>query len=182
MSMDLSDDKSTLFQVMAWCRQATSHYLCQCWPRSMMPCGVTRLQWVKVTAFVMDSRVNHFNTLRPGQKWQPFYRWHFQILSPEWNLLSVPEGPIDHVSSDTGNGWVPNRQQNTTWTMTTHTYIICHHCGTMCYLPVNIWHSKLQLQSQVFLCCSWQRCDGILSGTKWHQSISSKPCWLYDNN
>ena len=45
-SLDLSDDKSTLVQVMAWCRQATSHYLNQCWPRSL-PCGVTRPQWVK---------------------------------------------------------------------------------------------------------------------------------------
>ena len=27
MSMDLTDDKSTLVQVMAWCRQATSHYM-----------------------------------------------------------------------------------------------------------------------------------------------------------
>ena len=39
--------KSTLVQVMAWCRQATSHYLSQCWPRSMLPYGVTRPQWVK---------------------------------------------------------------------------------------------------------------------------------------
>ena len=30
MSMDLTDDKSTLVQVMAWCCQATSHYLNQC--------------------------------------------------------------------------------------------------------------------------------------------------------
>ena len=35
MQLDLTDDKSTLVQVMAWCRQATSHYLSQCWPRSM---------------------------------------------------------------------------------------------------------------------------------------------------
>ena len=34
---DLTDDKSTLVQVMAWCRQATSHYLNQSWPRSPMP-------------------------------------------------------------------------------------------------------------------------------------------------
>ena len=27
------DDMSTLAQVMAWCRQAPSHYLSQCWPR-----------------------------------------------------------------------------------------------------------------------------------------------------
>ena len=31
---------------MAWCHQATSHHLSQCWPRSMSPYGVTRPQWV----------------------------------------------------------------------------------------------------------------------------------------
>ena len=46
MSLYLIDDKSTLVQVMAWCRQATSHYLSQCWPRSLPPYGVTRPQWV----------------------------------------------------------------------------------------------------------------------------------------
>ena len=47
MSLDLTDDKSTMVQVTAWCRQATSHYLSQCWPRSLLPYGVTRPQWVK---------------------------------------------------------------------------------------------------------------------------------------
>ena len=47
MPVDLTDDKSTLVQVMAWCRQATSHYQSQCWPRSMLSYGVTRPQWVK---------------------------------------------------------------------------------------------------------------------------------------
>ena len=46
MSLDLNDDQSTLVQVMAWCRQATSHYLSKCSPRSMLPYGVTRPQWV----------------------------------------------------------------------------------------------------------------------------------------
>ena len=44
--LDLTDDKSTLVQIMAWCRQATSHYLSQCWPISMLPNGVTRPKWV----------------------------------------------------------------------------------------------------------------------------------------
>ena len=44
--LNLTDDKSTLVQVMAWCRQATSHYLSQCWLRSMSPYGVTRPQRV----------------------------------------------------------------------------------------------------------------------------------------
>ena len=46
MPQDLTSDKSTLVQVMAWCRQATSHYLSLCWPRFMSPYGLTRLQWV----------------------------------------------------------------------------------------------------------------------------------------
>ena len=36
---------------MAWCRQATSHYLSQRWPRSMSPYGVIRPQWVKGSLF-----------------------------------------------------------------------------------------------------------------------------------
>ena len=36
MPLDLTDDKSTLVQVMAWCRQATSHYLSQCWLSSLL--------------------------------------------------------------------------------------------------------------------------------------------------
>ena len=31
---------------MAWCRQATSHYLSQCWPKSTSPYGTTRPQSV----------------------------------------------------------------------------------------------------------------------------------------
>ena len=46
MPQNPSDDKSTLVQVMAWCRQAASHYLSQCCPKSLSPYGVTRLQWV----------------------------------------------------------------------------------------------------------------------------------------
>ena len=50
MLLDLTDDKSTLVQVMAWCRQATSHYLSQCWPRSLSPYGVTRPLWVNCSS------------------------------------------------------------------------------------------------------------------------------------
>ena len=47
LSQHFTDYKSTLVQVMAWCRQATSHYLSQCCPRSLSPYDVTRPQWVK---------------------------------------------------------------------------------------------------------------------------------------
>ena len=34
-----------MVQVMAWCRQATSHYLSQCWLSSVSPYDVARPQW-----------------------------------------------------------------------------------------------------------------------------------------
>ena len=46
MLQDLTDDKWTLFAVMAWCPQAPSHYLSQCRPHSTMQYGVTRPLWV----------------------------------------------------------------------------------------------------------------------------------------
>ena len=49
MSLNFTDE-STLVQVMAWCRQASSHYLSQCWPRSLSPYVVTRPQWVNSLA------------------------------------------------------------------------------------------------------------------------------------
>ena len=54
---DLTDDKSTLVQVMVWCCQATSHYLSQCWPRSMSPNGVTKPQWVNSLRLTVLLRV-----------------------------------------------------------------------------------------------------------------------------
>ena len=40
-------EKSTLVQVIAWCHQATSHNLGQCWPRFMSSYGFTRPQQVQ---------------------------------------------------------------------------------------------------------------------------------------
>ena len=48
MSLDFTDDQSTLVQVIVWCHQATSHYLSQCWPRFLSPYGVTMPQWVNL--------------------------------------------------------------------------------------------------------------------------------------
>ena len=56
MPMDLTDDKSRLVQVMAWCPQATSHYLSQCWPSSMSPYGITRPEWVNINILTYGYR------------------------------------------------------------------------------------------------------------------------------
>ena len=63
-------DKSTLVQVMAWCRQVTNYYLNQYWPRSMSPYGVTRPQWVKQPAFTPRA----FTPLAAGCNWPVYSR------------------------------------------------------------------------------------------------------------
>ena len=44
----------TLIMVMAWRRQETSHYLSQCWPRSLSTYGATRAQWDKKCFLTQD--------------------------------------------------------------------------------------------------------------------------------
>ena len=53
MPQGLADDKWTLVQVMAWCHQATSHYLSQCWLSSLSTYGVARPQWVNGTTVLV---------------------------------------------------------------------------------------------------------------------------------
>ena len=50
-SLDFTEDKSTLVQVMTWCLTAPSHYLSQCWLTSLSPYDVTRPQWVYPIVF-----------------------------------------------------------------------------------------------------------------------------------
>ena len=56
---ELPSEKSTLVQVLAWCHQAPSHYLSQCWPKFMSPYPITGPQWVSgwlsLTAFLRTS-------------------------------------------------------------------------------------------------------------------------------
>ena len=55
MSHDLSLDKPTLVQIMACCRQATSNYPNQCWPKCMISHGVLRLLSVYVAATLLSN-------------------------------------------------------------------------------------------------------------------------------
>ena len=60
MPKDLAHDQSTLVQIMAWCRQATSHYPNQCWPSRMAPYGIIRSQWVGKMAITRTTRTHAF--------------------------------------------------------------------------------------------------------------------------
>ena len=76
MPQNPSDDKSTLVQVMAWCRQAASHYLSQCCPKSLSPYGVTRPQWVNTLELLQSCTnpliydVKSYHDLRPSHALQ----------------------------------------------------------------------------------------------------------------
>ena len=81
---DFTDNKSTLVQVMAWCRQATSHYLSQCCPRSLSPYGVTRPQWVKDTT---ELNVKYKIYRESLIDWIVFVsRWHMSFRSYQSSL------------------------------------------------------------------------------------------------
>ena len=87
MPQDLTDNKSTLVHVMAWCHQATSHYLSQCWPRSMSPNGVTRLQWVNMEYSPLYFRVASLGQFGPWyltdqDKWVVSWEEGLQLPSP----------------------------------------------------------------------------------------------------
>ena len=58
MPQNVSNEKSTLVQVMAWYRQATSHYLSHCWLKSMMLYGITRPQWVKLRCILCQAAMH----------------------------------------------------------------------------------------------------------------------------
>ena len=84
MSLDFTDDQSTLIQVMAWCCQTPSHYLSQCWLRSLSPYDFTKPQWV--------------NSLGPGR-----CGWNFELAV--FKLISRID--ILSISCKITHRWVP---------------------------------------------------------------------------
>ena len=108
MSLDLTDDKSTLVQVMAWYRQATSHYLNQWWPRSLSPYGVTRPQWVKTRKFP-NPCWDQYSKLRPAPRSETykfsgglvtFWEFHFMI-----KLVLMPRTFWSCTDLSLNTGW-----------------------------------------------------------------------------
>ena len=49
MPLNITNQKSTFVHVMAWCQQTPSHYLNQCWPRSLSQYVVTRPHCIRPT-------------------------------------------------------------------------------------------------------------------------------------
>ena len=94
MSQDLNDGQSTLVLVMAWCRQAASHYQNQCWPSSLMPYGMTKPQrinpcWAK---FVLGNiKYYKFAFSIIYRQYDEIVRWNPLLLKTMNDLLTVAE-------------------------------------------------------------------------------------------
>ena len=115
MPLDLTDDKSTSVQVMAWCRQATSHHLSQCWSRSMSSNVITRPQWVnklkQVSNFIPGKSLlqitqinqasdlyNQLRTVPPSQgtSMGAFITKHLQQIASDYFWMGTSRIAIHH--------------------------------------------------------------------------------------
>ena len=81
------DHRPTLVQVIAWCYQATYHYLSQCWSRMMSPFGVTKPQIVNIIfPKVMHTFIVCYWTFQGHLKGWWLARFSFLSVSPAYNL------------------------------------------------------------------------------------------------
>ena len=94
MPLDLTDDKSTLAQLMAWRRQATAYYLRQCWTRPILlhditgPCVTTAI-WRGCKSF---SQWHHSSQRNLRSHWLKFlWQRHVAIVKqgPGLHLVKV---------------------------------------------------------------------------------------------
>ena len=140
--LDLTDDKSTLVQVMAWCHQATSHYLSQCWSRSMSPNGVTRPHWVKQNlcyTFEDEASVDFIYRCR-------IFKW----VAKTWLHNRVPGemAAWSHAPSKKQNIWIWFPQQND---MSIKIFLLSCNYLHVILLTIfrfghkNAWHSMVSL-------------------------------------
>ena len=98
MSQNLTSEKSTSVQVMAWCHQATSHYLTHCLPRSMLLNGIIRPQWIK--EYQGHTCLFHYTWVKSvfpfiSQHWDlsvirnlSFWKTLFSVYTMPWFLMA----------------------------------------------------------------------------------------------
>ena len=113
ISVYLTDDKSTLVQVMNWCPQAASHYLNKCWPRSMSTCGVPGPQWVNIFFYyfhIVFLIISQHNTLS----------WHAFPLN-HYIHISISASSVTCLSSTTKKKHYLNMLSSKTNALLTHT-------------------------------------------------------------
>ena len=97
--------------VMAWCHQATSHYLSQSWSRSKWPYGITRPQWVNIL------------------KLTPFRRWYFQCEKTTGNQIKGKPMSLSYmlVLFPEVQNPIKGIYDMISWLMERHCLVMCEH-------------------------------------------------------
>ena len=95
-SLDFTDDQSTLVQVVAWCCQATSHYLSQCWPRFLPPYSVTTPFDKSNGRFFSDVKIDMMPSPNLHDFWSVYWM-HVHVHFPcktywPFGLTFIPRG------------------------------------------------------------------------------------------
>ena len=81
MPQNTFNDKLKLVQVMVWCHHATSQYLSPSWLRSLLPQGITRPQWVKVSyVFVLYSECGEYCNTKIPFCWRTNFDYKGNII------------------------------------------------------------------------------------------------------
>ena len=160
MIQDLTDDKSALVPGMAWCRQAASHYLNQCWSRSMSTYVVRRLQLVKnqtrtFIGFVVDysgpyayatcSTTNtHSAVYKFKHVFQQFYGEinYFECVFGEQMLFGKTYEITQNPAAD-GCVLTWKEKQGTCWLLAIYVVNLCCECYLPCF---NAFFLKIQLK------------------------------------
>ena len=146
---------------MAWCRQATSHFLSQCWPRSIPQYGVIEPQWVNYPVGHAQCTWWKKNSLwRNGTKMlnlKPFYVWI--VLCKHKNIFALSSFlHRDGAGSRNPSSWQKNKDllilQTIRLLMTWRHDSWIHHI-VLTSLAAAVWHCR----SQSLWCIFHVACD-----------------------
>ena len=172
MSLYLTDDKSTLVQVITWCRQAASHYLSKHRPRYMSTDSVTRPQWANKlfiifttlsfhTTVPLANMPFHSTTIFTSAYLLPLLLAHLPQQKHHLNLLSsvakhcwrTPYLPFEGSNLVSFSLLVhEDSTPNILWTIHLLTVIIfscsLHACMCLYYLPTE----RMQFQMDITNC------------------------------
>ena len=111
MSLAPTYYESTLVQVMAWCHQATSHYLSQCWHRSLSPYAVTRPQWVNTDMLDENAMMSEQIKTWPDKMWE-----ENNLYIAQWNTNVREKNCVRKISYCTStsdfNGLMQERRNS----------------------------------------------------------------------
>ena len=165
---------------MAWCHQATSHYLNQSWPRSLSPYGVTSPQWVDLfrCCCILKFRTEHSGDTFKMNGHLRLMLWMNAILQDFSLRWVLDRYPILH--SPLGKQIQRNSFQ-TSWVNGTPTSKVTHP-DKYCLYPACIWCLTFiflvswQL-ADLFLTCGWlktwdRKGQGPGQGQNWWPNLN----------